>query len=70
MDLRATLFAAGWRYDAARDVFRKGEQWVTYQQAEAALAMAEIGIDAAKPVNDDVPQSETAIRLVPTDDAL
>jgi hypothetical protein len=58
MNLYETLSEAGWRYDVASNGFYKGEDWVSFQQAEHALTAAEAGIDLsleAAPANDDGP---------------
>ena len=39
--------AAGWRYDPATDGYRKGKNWVSRSQAEAALVAAEEGRSVA-----------------------
>lgn len=41
--LHAVMVRAGWAYDDKTHGFRKGEDWVTWGQAEAALAAAETG---------------------------
>lgn len=43
----------GWDYDHRGNGFLKGVLWISWAEAEQALADAEAGIDRSAPANDD-----------------
>lgn len=53
IDVWAAMAQAGWGYDLDERLFWKGENWVTFEQAERALFNAAHGVSTAEPANDD-----------------
>jgi hypothetical protein len=54
MDVAEAMEAAGWSYEGKTNGFKKlGVGWVSYEQAERALAAAEAGtmVEAQRPVS-------------------
>lgn len=53
IDVWAAMAEAGWTYLPDDRTFRKGEDWVTFEQAERALFNAAQGIEVGVAANDD-----------------
>ncbi len=51
----AAMLLSGWEYVGASDGFKKGEAWVSYEQAERAFRLAEQGLNMVpRPVSERV----------------
>lgn len=69
-DLSIIMREAGWHYDKASHGFARGEMWVSWQQAEAALSAAETGevvtVRPASRITAEIKQAATNTNERPT----